>query len=445
MKQKQNTKIAALISLLIILVPLTSCTGNTKMDPGQPLTVYYSYSSGSTNKDVLERYNRTTGEKDREIEVREFEDTEQANQTIATEILAGKGPDVFVFDETGLEKYLSYAKEGAFEDLNPYFEKDSTISLDDYNQKILDYGIFDKKRYFIPLAYQINAVFTSEQTLQSYGLEPSTELCLDNLGNYVENVPDKKDNRDVYIFDSNEFLRNMLLSASIDGNTGIPSYQNNNFYSKAESIHKISHKEFTDVTGKLEAFKNRNLLFLSGQDALLQGFSAEGIYTAYRANTFVNKSSDTLIPKGIKFNQSDKGYYATPKLIVAINSNCKDKEQAFRFVKYLMSESIQNWDSLSNHNLGGLPINISSLEQIKQLMIDDEQKTYGTNSGYREYLDACFKIVDQVIGCRSAYFDVKYAKEIFDPLFNDYLNNKISVEELGKQLDSKTELYMKEN
>ena len=239
--------------------------------------------------------------------------------------------------------------------------------------------------------------------MELYGLDPSVELSLDNLADYLNNIPSTQNGENVYLFDNNEFLRYMLLNGKIDIFTGSSSFQKQEFLTQAEGFYRLFQKFNQEITWgySMNLFKNKSLIFMSGSNPIIQGFSANGVVSAYRA--WQDKTDNILIPKGIKSNQLDDGYYSTPQLIVAVNTNCKDKEQAFRFVKYLMSDSVQNWDSTAGYCTIGWPVKTSALEQVKQVMLEDEQKTYGTNSGYREYLDACFKIVDQVIGCRSAY------------------------------------------
>ena len=432
----------SLLLSLVFLGSLLSGCSPSSMDPDQPLSVYYGDSLNTGGSEILEKYNRTIGESDRSIEII---DTEEQN--LNTEILAGNGPDIFVFDETGLENYLSYANEGVFEDLSPYFEKDNTISLDNYNQKILNYGVIEGKRYFIPLGYQIeNLVFTSRQTLEYYGLDSSVELSLSNLGEYLSNVSSKNDGQNVYLFDNFEYLKNLLLNSSIDSKTGTPSFSNDTFLKNAESIQHIFSQNTEMLTTEtiLQALKNRNLVFMSGyQEPLLQGASAAGINLIFRSSAVINQSSDNIIPKGIQLNESENKYYANPRIMVAINSNCKDKEQAFQFVKYLLSDSVQNWDSIQEQGFGGFPVNNTSFEEVKKILQNDKI-TFKNDLEYEKYLSSCYEIVENISECRSVFYNATYAREIFDPLFDEYVNGKISVDEFVSQLDNRTELYLQE-
>ena len=77
------------------------------------------------------------------------ESREKANQQMLAEIMAGEEPDLLFF--TGRDMDIEkLARRGVFADLTPYFEADG-FDWSDYNQTIMDAGVWDGHRLVIPL------------------------------------------------------------------------------------------------------------------------------------------------------------------------------------------------------------------------------------------------------------------------------------------------------
>ena len=55
---------------------------------------------------------------------------------------------------------------------------------------------------------------------------------------------------------------------------------------------------------------------------------------------------------------------------------------------------------------------------------------------YQELLNSDFDI--------QTFLDGKFSNEIFMPLWQEYLNDKITVEEFSRQLSDKTDIYLQE-
>jgi len=73
--------------------------------------------------------------------------------------MAGEGPDVYCFKpihQKGFNYNRNYEKVGrikeVFCDLEPYISKDESINLSEYNETVLNSGVINGKRYFIPIA-----------------------------------------------------------------------------------------------------------------------------------------------------------------------------------------------------------------------------------------------------------------------------------------------------
>ena len=100
-----------------------------------------------------------------------------------TEIMAGGGPDVYLLPTKGvLNKEFSTAygdgvetyeveplfadinlsiRNGVFQDIGTYYDQDSDLRTEALNQTVMDAGVFEGKRYVLPLRYNMPVLLTN--------------------------------------------------------------------------------------------------------------------------------------------------------------------------------------------------------------------------------------------------------------------------------------------
>ncbi len=182
-------------------------------------TVLDDYGYYSTELAFIEDYNSTV-DSNHQIQVQYFSDIEAMNHQLSTELLSGGGPDLFVFRDTTLPRFQSYASQGVFTDLNSYFEK-SGYDRSQFQETVFDYGSFNGVQRFIPLEYGIPVCITTQSLADKYGLEEIGDQL--SYQNYFELLSETKTlgkpiNSDFNLFWFNELdsFRYRLLPAFID-------------------------------------------------------------------------------------------------------------------------------------------------------------------------------------------------------------------------------------
>ena len=103
---------------------------------------------------------------------------------IAAQIMAGEGPDVFIVDDAimDVEKLV---RQGVFADMEPFFEADN-FDWEPYNQAVMDGGVWNGKRFIIPLNYSFPVLFTTRSVLEETGID--LDACGDIQGFLEENT-----------------------------------------------------------------------------------------------------------------------------------------------------------------------------------------------------------------------------------------------------------------
>lgn len=113
-------------------------------------------------------------------------------QKMRTEIMAGKGPDVFLspvgkvrsgapeVDETGLH-YTAVdplfidversMRNHMFLDLSSYYDTDSELKTEELKKEIMDAGVYDGKRYVLPLSWNMPIVAVDRTAVKEMGID----------------------------------------------------------------------------------------------------------------------------------------------------------------------------------------------------------------------------------------------------------------------------------
>jgi hypothetical protein len=153
---------------------LTEKTDEFQGDDPNKLTVYFSDTLGMMTNMVL-----TRGPKKGILSVPDilnskiFNDAEEMETELVPELLAGGGPDIFIFDNRLLPNFKNYVKQGLFVDLNELINNDTAadkLDLSLYNQAVLEVGQWEGKQYFIPIGFRPAYFYTTQEMCDKYDI-----------------------------------------------------------------------------------------------------------------------------------------------------------------------------------------------------------------------------------------------------------------------------------
>ena len=168
-----KNKIAIILTLQIIITvfAFSGCGESTASSNSSKLTYCAYYEDAIC--DIIKRYNKYCTkhyDESYQIEIVEFDSEDTMLTKISTEIMAGKGPDIISLNQKlPFEKLID---NGSFADIDELAELyKSDIDFDDYNSTIMDCGIYNGKRYIIPITYCPNILITTQEILDKYNLE----------------------------------------------------------------------------------------------------------------------------------------------------------------------------------------------------------------------------------------------------------------------------------
>ena len=166
-------RLSAGLIAFILLLSLAAC-GAGEAEEGLPeatdsLVVYAGPYVADFLGSAVRRFE--TLYPDVEVEVRDFGDSsdkqneENYLEVLKNELAAGAGPDLILFTNDEFEDVEKTAESGAFQDLSGYIAGDADFNLDDYNTAVLNAGVFDGQRLFVPISYTVDIMLTTQEAL----------------------------------------------------------------------------------------------------------------------------------------------------------------------------------------------------------------------------------------------------------------------------------------
>lgn len=438
--------ISAFLILQLVFVSFTfsGCHKNTTLNDSRCLK-YYTYCEDSIC-DLINKYNKycTVNYNDTyKIEIIKFDSEEEMKLKMSTEIMAGEGPDIFSLSQKLPFEKLTDSKTIA--DVNELISEFSyDIGIDNCDSKIMDAGVIDGKRYFIPLFYSPDVFITTEETLNKYNLT-SSEFSFKALSEELS-----KNKKEYSLFgsaDDNIAFFYSFLDQYIDFNSGNTEFNSDKFSEDLDSIYSLIKNDTTDENIYYFLYENIN----NGASILYKEMPAfSSIVKTYSCLKYLG-STPVFVNN---YNMDDDSISASTDVGIAVNDNCKNKEKLLPFIKYCLSCDVQK--NMSEECMY-LPVNSDAMEKcidsidevidFEDLIVSDKEKAIvetAESAAIRDYK----YIINNITKCNLYSFnylsDTYFNSSVISDIVDKYLNGDISKEKFIRQLTAATEIYLKE-
>lgn len=355
-----KNKIAIILTLqfIITVFAFSGCGESTASSNSSKLTYCAYYEDDIC--DIIERYNKYCTkhyDESYQIEIVEFDSEDTMLTKISTEIMAGKGPDIISLNQKlPFEKLID---NGSFADIDELAELyKSDIDFDDYNSTIMDCGIYNGKRYIIPIAYCPNILITTQEILDKYNLG-NTNFSFKELEIRLSD----KDHSYALFGNKDETYKFFLsyVNEYVDFYNKTTEFSSDEFTESLDYIGKMirndnSRKEGTtwDIIGNY-LFRTSQLSFDGSMMSTLNSY-----FYIYN-----NNSTPVIIPN---YNKKVNAVSAFVQCGIALNNNSNNKEKALAFIQYVLSYDIQKlWSESSSSPsivVRALPVNKAAFEYV---------------------------------------------------------------------------------
>lgn len=362
-----RNKLFALLIILSMLLSLSSCSNqNAVQKTVQPLSIYVM-DYDMYMEEAVKTFN--DAQKVQAIEAKTF--FSDQHEAFASELQAGLssggGPDIIAFPTYIIPNLSKYIKNGSLCDLNTLIADGSGLDLSQYNQQVLDAGVVNGGRYFIPLSYTLDILCTTQDTLENLDVSPDQSfLSLDDLGRMADRIsPDSGK----FLMDEYDILSSGYGGTlqALYGNTGLDTA---GLSTLMDQYKTLSDKLFpaSQIAGTAPQDMSRRLK--DGEVALLNtqilNFKAlPEPYSAFKSEVVPE------ICAAVPGNGQNEAV-ARPFQVVAINAHCKDKKKAMAFVSHLLSKDMQAYAYMN-----GFPVNKAAYDTARETFLKSTPQSGG--------------------------------------------------------------------
>jgi multiple sugar transport system substrate-binding protein len=298
---------------------------------------------------------------------------------INTNLMSGTGADIYAMDVLPLHRFTD---NGTLENLEAYMNLDPEFKKDDYRRNIFDAVRYRGGTWFLPLDYDFN-YFTYDATLVP--AEIGSGLGIDKHFNTEDLL---KIGMGLYdgtykLFNLNDYSRsprnmfNLLLSENIQSymnlETKIPNFVDGSFAAMLNSVKKYGIQGLIPqgVTGQQDAGQLRQRSMGTPTDRFyFKQYNAVNLLSQFTRNLgMIMRMAEGGMAMGIDTDDEIAGIQVnadgsvpfTYRRGFGINSQSKNKETAWAFLKFLLSRETQvSADMLLNT---GFPVNNKAREE----------------------------------------------------------------------------------
>lgn len=455
-----KNKIAIILTLqfIITVFVFSGCGESTASSNSSKLT-YCAYNEDAIC-DIIERYNKYCKkhyDESYQIEIVAYDSLEKMYTIMATEFMSGDGPDIISLDQPlPFEKLIeNHAFADVDELINTY---GSNIDFNDYNTKVMESGIVNRKRYFVPFFYCPNIFISTQEKLKEHDLNFS-DFSYKELSRQLSQ---EKVSCSLFGNESDNYsLLYSFIDSYVNFDNKTTNFDTNSFLENIDYIKKLINNDNTNENVYYDLYNSENNGCILSTPRLLFGGTIGGIKTAYY-NIFLQNKTPAILPN---FSYENK-ITAYVECGIAINQNSDKKDKALRFIEYCLSEDVQEYwcGSRSDKGFSGtneisLPVNNKAFDYAVEVEtaeewdynedgeFDEEEKEFSENVDsifWKDYLG----IIDDISGCTLYnYKNLKttyYNSSVIVDIVDKYLKGDISKEKFIRQLTAATEIYLTE-
>ncbi len=436
---KESIIIVLLFSFVFICV---GCEANKEDE--DTITYYHYEPQVSTVSLLVLDYNKKYGNTDYKINVVEFDNIEKMASQLTTELMAGKGPDIISLGEleilsSSTEKLI---KQGVFANIDDIISDSSRkdkLELSDYNSDIFDAGVYDGKRYFIPVAYEPQILLSSSNKLSKYLNNQETKLTYNNITKLSDNILNGNKNQGLFY--------------------GIEDYKNVFLGLIDEQVDFYSQKYDFDSDDFMKSMISLKKLYSSNEkngDNVVSMFSTTGqfeLFSLYDEIVMIDNDGDKPLITNVPNQDGVPIGMIADAVFINNNSDDSKKQKVLNFIEYALSEEVQNdfcganikkYEPGTSWGIGwNYPVNNQSYKDLFNKAQEVKYINNTTNISETDFIYAK-AYIDNIKSYKLYGLYDYYNTEVIGDTVNKFLTDEIDENKFIKELKSKTEIYLKE-
>lgn len=429
MKKKTALILTGLLCALSIVAcgPSDSSSGKKESErtgATSKMVVAISEQQEEFYRKVISKYCKLHPEVEVEIETVPFidnsptekmEKNKKAVKDMQVQVMAGKGPDVFLLDESNqaLPDVIKSSYNGVFLDLNTVMEGLEDLPL---NQTVLKAGEVDGKQYFLPLGYMLAGVAVADGTLGDW--EPSS-------GQPAQFLEEIASHTGVSGFPTEFFLREYM--PGLFGTSALDYEEESIAFS--EGLRNLAKQL---VEGR--EFSSEGAPELP--DVTMLGHCRGSVFESLIQRSIASGTDVKFLP----IPNGEGGINAQVNVFAAVRANSPQASQAGDFLAFLLSDEMQGktgWEGFGSGTMfTAIPVNDNAVVPALQYWFG-----LGTEEpeAAKRKAEELFQITRQVTTARFCHYENSL---VFQAIF--MTSEDRSVEEKLDDLENELRFYFDE-
>lgn len=294
---------------------------------------------------------------------------EKYTTSVNTELMTGKGADIILLNNL---PYENYAQKNLLVDYNTLIAKDTSFNKDNYFTNVINALAINGKNYAMPVSFGISVLSANKSILDSKNITIDSKTWtwtdFENVAKQVAGGTGA-DKKYALANMSETNLVSRMVSASYT-----------NFVDEKSKTAKFDTKDFTDLLTVAKDMVDQGLVNTTTTSSRVNDAAGRG------STVFNIQSIDSPMMFGaakmiygtdasyLSIPGSSGSYTFTSDTLYGINSKSKYQSEAWDFIKFLLSDSVQ-----ASRQLGGFPVNKNSLNTLLTNAMTQTQSA--TNAG----------------------------------------------------------------
>lgn len=281
------------------------------------------------------------------------QDLEKYVNTLNTEIMSGKAPDIISVDQL---PYRKYADKNLLANLSEMMQADKSFDVSRYSEGILDAVKYKESLYAFPVKYTLDMLNGDKTLLDApgVGVDDSKWSWQDFKAIAEKLLVDgsQQGKSALANISATEFL-NYVMGSSYDKFIDLEKknadFANAEFKDMLNFCKELFDKKLVDTTTVKKMTGRGNTLFDVAQISMPMDYMRSP-QMEFNGNGKLYRLPGSSEPGSVSFSSD---------AMFSINNSSKHKNEAWEFIKYLLSDEVQ-----SRMELAGFPVNKAALDTI---------------------------------------------------------------------------------
>ncbi|MCR8643167.1 ABC transporter substrate-binding protein [Paenibacillus sp. N1-5-1-14] len=356
-------------------------------------------------------------------------DLEKYVQTVSTQAMSGKGSDIIMMQSLPQDKFVD---KKLLVNLYDLMKKDTSFDQNQYYTNILKHSQNGDGLYAMPFNFTLEAISGNTDLLSKANITIKDDTWTWEQFREISKKLREQKGKDYFAF-INVFPNQLMAEYVADNYGELVKDGKGNFDTDL----------FRDMMRQIKSLYDEEVLqaeFTYDYSKAL--FAKSGLYDVQSALMMMLTPDSKLFQKPTANGKSSGGVFQT-YLTLGINSKSKVQDEAWQFMKFLLSDEMQ-----SSPELKSLPISKSVLENMlkeQQEQINNGILKMPKGKPSKEQVADAIAAMDKLIaGAGNKSTGDMKVQSIAMEEFESYMSGQKSAEEVSKLIQNRVNTYLGE-